>query len=150
MNNYYFPKISDIPQNLFQTPIMQNDNSIQSQPNQFSLPLNINQIAINNPNIQNQLLNLLYPDQFLYQNPLYFLPRLLLIPQANQINYLNQLITEQNIRNSNDLMGNNNINNIYNSLFNNQQFNILNQNILGNLINNKSNINEQNKPKENE
>jgi len=150
MNNYYFPKISDIPQNLFQTPIMQNDNSIQSQTNQFSLPLNINQIAINNPNIQNQLLNLLYPDQFLYQNPLYFLPRLLLIPQANQINYLNQLITEQNIRNSNDLMGNNNINNIYNSLFNNQQFNILNQNILGNLINNKSNINEQNKPKEND
>ena len=95
MNNYYFPKISDIPQNLFQTPIMQNDNSIQSQTNQFSLPLNINQIAINNPNIQNQLLNLLYLDQFLYQNPLYFLPRLLLIPQANQINYLNQLITEQ-------------------------------------------------------
>ena len=149
MNNYYFPKTKHIPQNLFQTPLIQNDNSIQNQLNQFSLPINLNQMVANNQNIQNQLLPLLYPDQFLCQSPLYFFPRLLLMPQTNQINYLNQLITEQNLRNQNDLLANNNINNIYNNLINTQQLNILNQNILANLINNKNNINEQNKQKDN-
>jgi hypothetical protein len=47
------------------------------------------------------------------------------MPQTNQINYLNQLITEQNLRNQNDLLANNNINNIYNNLINTQQLNIL-------------------------
>ena len=152
MNNYYFPKMNEVPQNLFPNPLIQNDNVIQNQLNQFSLPLNLNQVVTNNQNIQNiqnQLLPLLYPDQFLCQNPLFFLPRLLLVPQTNQINYLNQLITEQNLRNPNDLLVNNNINNIYNNLINTQQLNILNQNILANLINNKNTINEQNKQKDN-
>ena len=68
MNNYYFPKTKDIPQNLFQTPLIQNDNSIQNQLNQFSLPINLNQMVANNQNIQNQLLPLLSifsPDYYL-------------------------------------------------------------------------------------
>ena len=142
MSNYYFPKMNDIPQNLYQMRIPQNNNFIQSQPNQFSLPLNLNQIIGNNQNIQNQLLPLLYPDQFLCQNPLYLLQRLLLIPQANQINYLNQLLLEQNLRNPNDLLLNNNINNInniYNNLLNSQQLNNLNNNNLVNILNNNNN-----------
>ena len=149
MDNYYFPQINDIQQNLYQTPVINNDNNIQQQQNQFPFPININQIIPNNQNIQNQILPLLYPDQFLCQNPLYLLPRLLLFPQTNQINYLNQLIAEQNLRNPSEMIMNNSINNIYNKLLNTQQLSVLNENLLANIINNKNLINEQNKQKEN-
>ena len=154
MNNYFFQKMNEIPQNLYQMRLGQNNNLIQSQPNLFSLPLNLNQIMNNNQNLQNQLLPLLYPDQFLCQNPLFLLQRLLLIPQANQINYLNQLLLEQNLQNPNDILVNNNINNInniYNNLLNNPQLNNINGNNSTYILNNKNIINdqEQNKPKEN-
>jgi len=146
--------MNEIPQNLYQMRLGQNNNLIQSQPNLFSLPLNLNQIMNNNQNLQNQLLPLLYPDQFLCQNPLFLLQRLLLIPQANQINYLNQLLLEQNLQNPNDILVNNNINNInniYNNLLNNPQLNNINGNNSTYILNNKNIINEQvqNKPKEN-
>ena len=149
MDNYYFPQINDIQQNLYQTPVINNDTNIQQKQNQFPFPMNINQIIPNNQNIQNQILPLLYPDQFLCQNPLYLLPRLLLFPQTNQINYLNQLIAEQNLRNPSEMIMNNSINNIYNNLLNTQQLSVLNENLLANIINNKNLINEQNKQKEN-
>ena len=145
MNNFNFPQLNNINQNLYQIPEIKNNNAFPPQPNQLNLPLNINQII---PNNQNQLIPLLFPDQFLCQNQLYLLPRLVIVPQQNQINYLNQLIMEQNLRNSNNLMNINslnNINNIYNNLLNIQQLNNLNENILSNVL---SKNNEQIKEKE--
>ena len=145
MNNFNFPQLNNINQNLYQIPEIKNNNAFPPQPNQLNLPLNINQII---PNNQNQLIPLLFPDQFLCQNQLYLLPRLVIVPQQNQINYLNQLIMEQNLRNSNNLMNINslnNINNIYNNLLNIQQLNNLNENILSNVLNKN---NEQIKEKE--
>jgi len=148
MNNFNFPQLNNINQNLYQIPEIKNPNVFPPQPNQLNLPLNINQIIPNNQNLQNQLIPLLFPDQFLCQNQLYLLPRLVVVPQQNQINYLNQLIMEQNLRNSNNMMninGLNNINNIYNNLLNIQQLNNLNENILSNVLNKN---NEQIKEKE--
>ena len=148
MNNFNFPQLNNINQNLYQIPEIKNNNAFPPQPNQLNLPLNINQIIPNNQNLQNQLIPLLFPDQFLCQNQLYLLPRLVVVPQQNQINYLNQLIMEQNLRNSNNLMNINslnNINNIYNNLLNIQQLNNLNENILSNVLNKN---NEQIKEKE--
>ena len=148
MNNFNFPQLNNINQNLYQIPEIKNTNAFPPQPNQLNLPLNINQIIPNNQNLQNQLIPLLFPDQFLCQNQLYLLPRLVVVPQQNQINYLNQLIMEQNLRNSNNMMninGLNNINNIYNNLLNIQQLNNLNENILSNVLNKN---NEQIKEKE--
>ena len=148
MNNFNFPQLNNINQNLYQIPEIKNNNAFPPQPNQLNLPLNINQIIPNNQNLQNQLIPLLFPDQFLCQNQLYLLPRLVIVPQQNQINYLNQLIMEQNLRNSNNLMNINslnNINNIYNNLLNIQQLNNLNENILSNVL---SKNNEQIKEKE--
>ena len=148
MNNFNFPQLNNINQNLYQIPEIKNNNAFPPQPNQLNLPLNINQIIPNNQNLQNQLIPLLFPDQFLCQNQLYLLPRLVIVPQQNQINYLNQLIMEQNLRNSNNLMNINslnNINNIYNNLLNIQQLNNLNENILSNVLNKN---NEQIKEKE--
>ena len=142
MNNYNFPPFNDLSNNIYPIPDLKNINSIPIQQNQLNLPLNINQII---PNNQNQILPLLFPDQFLCQNQLYLLPRLLVVPQPNQMDYINQLIMEQNLRNSNNMMNINNINNIYNNLLNIQQLNNLNENILNNILN-KSN--EQNKEKE--
>ena len=142
MSNYNFPPFNDLSNNIYPIPDLKNINSIPIQQNQLSLPLNINQII---PNNQNQILPLLFPDQFLCQNQLYLLPRLLVVPQPNQMDYINQLIMEQNLRNSNNIMNINNINNIYNNLLNIQQLNNLNENILNNILN-KSN--EQNKEKE--
>ena len=142
MNNYNFPPFNDLSNNIYPIPDLKNINSIPIQQNQLNLPLNINQII---PNNQNQILPLLFPDQFLCQNQLYLLPRLLVVPQPNQMDYINQLIMEQNLRNSNNIMNINNINNIYNNLLNIQQLNNLNENILNNILN-KSN--EQNKEKE--
>ncbi len=139
MSNYNFPPFNDLSNNIYPIPDLKNINSIPIQQNQLNLPLNINQIV---PNNQNQILPLLFPDQFLCQNQLYLLPRLLVVPQPNQMDYINQLIMEQNLRNSNNIM---NINNIYNNLLNIQQLNNLNENILNNILN-KSN--EQNKEKE--
>ena len=150
MNNYNFPKMNYVSQNLFQIPSGQNNNIIQPDQNQLNFPLGINQILLNNQNI-NQLLPILYPDQFLCQNQLYFFPRLLVLPQVNQINLLNQLLLEKNIINQNNMMNlnnMNNINNMYNGLlFNTPQLNNLNENILTNIINNNKN-NEQIKDKE--
>ena len=148
MNNFNFPQLNNINQNLYQIPEIKNNNAFPPQPNQLNLPLNINQIIPNNQNLQNQLIPLLFPDQFLCQNQLYLLPRLVVVPQQNQINYLNQLIMEQNLRNSNNMMNINslnNINNIYNNLLNIQQLNNLNENILSNVLNKN---NEQIKEKE--
>ena len=148
MNNFNFPQLNNINQNLYQIPEIKNNNAFPPQPNQLNLPLNINQIIPNNQNLQNQLIPLLFPDQFLCQNQLYLLPRLVIVPQQNQINYLNQLIMEQNLRNSNNMMNINslnNINNIYNNLLNIQQLNNLNENILSNVL---SKNNEQIKEKE--
>ena len=148
MNNFNFPQLNNINQNLYQIPEIKNNNAFPPQPNQLNLPLNINQIIPNNQNLQNQLIPLLIPDQFLCQNQLYLLPRLVVVPQQNQINYLNQLIMEQNLRNSNNLMNINslnNINNIYNNLLNIQQLNNLNENILSSVLNKN---NEQIKEKE--
>ena len=148
MNNFNFPQLNNINQNLYQIPEIKNNNAFPPQPNQLNLPLNINQIIPNNQNLQNQLIPLLFPDQFLCQNQLYLLPRLVVVPQQNQINYLNQLIMEQNLRNSNNMMNINslnNINNIYNNLLNIQQLNNLNENILSNVL---SKNNEQIKEKE--
>ena len=148
MNNFNFPQLNNINQNLYQIPEIKNNNAFPPQPNQLNLPLNINQIIPNNQNLQNQLIPLLFPDQFLCQNQLYLLPRLVIVPQQNQINYLNQLIMEQNLRNSNNMMNINslnNINNIYNNLLNIQQLNNLNENILSNVLNKN---NEQIKEKE--
>ena len=142
MNNYNFPPFNDLSNNIYPIPDLKNINSIPIQQNQLNLPLNINQII---PNNQNQILPLLFPDQFLCQNQFYLLPRLLVVPQPNQMDYINQLIMEQNLRNSNNIMNINNINNIYNNLLNIQQLNNLNENILNNILN-KSN--EQNKEKE--
>ena len=142
MSNYNFPPFNDLSNNIYPIPDLKNINSIPIQQNQLNLPLNINQII---PNNQNQILPLLFPDQFLCQNQLYLLPRLLVVPQPNQMDYINQLIMEQNLRNSNNIMNINNINNIYNNLLNIQQLNNLNENILNNILN-KSN--EQNKEKE--
>ena len=142
MSNYNFPPFNDLSNNIYPIPDLKNINSIPIQQNQLNLPLNINQIF---PNNQNQILPLLFPDQFLCQNQLYLLPRLLVVPQPNQMDYINQLIMEQNLRNSNNIMNINNINNIYNNLLNIQQLNNLNENILNNILN-KSN--EQNKEKE--
>ena len=118
MNNFNFPQLNNINQNLYQIPEIKNNNAFPPQPNQLNLPLNINQIIPNNQNLQNQLIPLLFPDQFLCQNQLYLLPRLVVVPQQNQINYLNQLIMEQNLRNSNNLMNINSLNNI-NNIYNN-------------------------------
>ena len=142
MSNYNFPPFNDLSNNIYPIPDLKNINSIPIQQNQLNLPLNINQII---PNNQNQILPLLFPEQFLCQNQLYLLPRLLVVPQPNQMDYINQLIMEQNLRNSNNMMNINNINNIYNNLLNIQQLNNLNENILNNILN-KSN--EQNKEKE--
>ena len=142
MSNYNFPPFNDLSNNIYPIPDLKNINSIPIQQNQLNLPLNINQII---PNNQNQILPLLFPDQFLCQNQLYLLPRLLVVPQPNQMDYINQLIMTQNLRNSNNIMNINNINNIYNNLLNIQQLNNLNENILNNILN-KSN--EQNKEKE--
>ena len=142
MSNYNFPPFNYLSNNIYPIPDLKNINSIPIQQNQLNLPLNINQII---PNNQNQILPLLFPDQFLCQNQLYLLPRLLVVPQPNQMDYINQLIMEQNLRNSNNIMNINNINNIYNNLLNIQQLNNLNENILNNILN-KSN--EQNKEKE--
>ena len=142
MSNYNFPPFNELSNNIYPIPDLKNINSIPIQQNQLNLPLNINQII---PNNQNQILPLLFPDQFLCQNQLYLLPRLLVVPQPNQMDYINQLIMEQNLRNSNNIMNINNINNIYNNLLNIQQLNNLNENILNNILN-KSN--EQNKEKE--
>ena len=142
MSNYNFPPFNDLSNNIYPIPDLKNINSIPIQQNQLNLPLNINQII---PNNQNQILPLLFPDQFLCQNQLYLLPRLLVVPQPNQMDYINQLLMEQNLRNSNNIMNINNINNIYNNLLNIQQLNNLNENILNNILN-KSN--EQNKEKE--
>ena len=142
MSNYNFPSLNDLSNNLYPIPDIKNTNPIPIQQNQLNIPLNINQII---PNNQNQILPLLFPDQFLCQNQLYLLPRLLVVPQPNQMDYINQLIMEQNLRNSNNIMNVNNINNIYNNLLNIQQLNNLNENILNNILN-KSN--EQNKEKE--
>ena len=142
MSNYNFPPFNDLSNNIYPIPDLKNINSFPIQQNQLNLPLNINQII---PNNQNQILPLLFPDQFLCQNQLYLLPRLLVVPQPNQMDYINQLIMEQNLRNSNNIMNINNINNIYNNLLNIQQLNNLNENILNNILN-KSN--EQNKEKE--
>ena len=142
MSNYNFPPFNDLSNNIYPIPDLKNINSIPIQQNQLNLPLNINQII---PNNQNQILPLLFPDQFLCQNQLYLLPRLLVVPQPNQMDYINQLIMEQNLRNSNNIMNINNINNIYNNLLNIQQLNNLNENILNNILN-KSN--KQNKEKE--
>ena len=142
MSNYNFPPFNDLSNNIYPIPDLKNINSIPIQQNQLNLPLNINQII---PNNQNQILPLLFPDQFLCQNQLYLLPRLLVVPQPNQMDYINQLIMEQNLRNSNNIMNINNINHIYNNLLNIQQLNNLNENILNNILN-KSN--EQNKEKE--
>ena len=142
MNNYNFPPFNDLSNNIYPIPDLKNINSIPIQQNQLNLPLNINQII---PNNQNQILPLLFPDQFLCQNQLYLLPRLLVVPQPNQMDYINQLIMEQNLRNSNNMMNINNINNIYNNLLNIQQLNNLNENILNNILNKR---NEQNKEKE--
>ena len=142
MSNYNFPPFNALSNNIYPIPDLKNINSIPIQQNQLNLPLNINQII---PNNQNQILPLLFPDQFLCQNQLYLLPRLLVVPQPNQMDYINQLIMEQNLRNSNNIMNINNINNIYNNLLNIQQLNNLNENILNNILN-KSN--EQNKEKE--
>ena len=152
MNNYNFPKMNYVSQNLYQIPSGQSNNIIQSDQNQLNLPLGINQILLNNQNI-NQLLPFIFPDQFLCQNQLYFLPRLLVLPQDNQINILNQLILEQNLRNQNNMINLNNINNMnninntYNGLLNNSQINNLNENILTYFLNNNKN-NEQIKEKE--
>ena len=145
MNNYNFPQFNNINQNLYQIPDLKNPNIIPPQQNQLNLPLNINQLLPNNQTVQNQLLPLLFPDQFLCQNQLYLLPRLLVVPQQNQIDYLNQLILEQNLRNPNNMMNINNINNIYNNLLSIQQLNNLNENILTNALNKN---NEQNKEKD--
>ena len=145
MNNYNFPQFNNINQNLYQIPDLKNVNIIPPQQNQLNLPLNINQLFPNNQTVQNQLLPLLFPDQFLCQNQLYLLPRLLVVPQQNQIDYLNQLILEQNLRNPNNMMNINNINNIYNNLLSIQQLNNLNENILTNALNKN---NEQNKEKD--
>ena len=145
MNNYNFPQFNNINQNLYQIPDLKNVNIIPPQQNQLNLPLNINQLLPNNQTVQNQLLPLLFPDQFLCQNQLYLLPRLLVVPQQNQIDYLNQLILEQNLRNPNNMMNINNINNIYNNLLSIQQLNNLNENILTNALNKN---NEQNKEKD--
>ena len=142
MSNYNFPPFNDLSNNIYPIPDLKNINSIPIQQNQLNLPLNINQII---PNNQNQILPLLFPDQFLCQNQLYLLPRLLVVPQPNQMDYINQLIMEQNLRNSNNIMNINNINNIYNNLLNIQQLNNLNENILNNILNKN---NEQNKEKE--
>lgn len=142
MSNYNFPPFNDLSNNIYPIPDLKNINSIPIQQNQLNLPLNINQII---PYNQNQIFPLLFPDQFLCQNQLYLLPRLLVVPQPNQMDYINQLIMEQNLRNSNNIMNINNINNIYNNLLNIQQLNNLNENILNNILN-KSN--EQNKEKE--
>ena len=145
MNNYNFPQFNNINQNLYQIPDLKNANIIPPQQNQLNLPLNINQLFPNNQNVQNQLIPLLFPDQFLCQNQLYLLPRFLVVPQQNQIDYLNQLILEQNLRNPNNMMNINNINNIYNNLLSIQQLNNLNENILTNALNKN---NEQNKEKD--
>ena len=147
MNNYNFPQFNNINQNLYQIPDLKNPNIIPPQQNQLNLPLNINQLFPNNQTVQNLLLPLLFPDQFLCQNQLYLLPRLLVVPQQNQIDYLNQLILEQNLRNPNNMMNINNINNIYNNLLSIQQLNNLNENILTNALNKN---NEQNKEKDRE
>ena len=145
MNNYNFPQFNNINQNLYQIPDLKNANIIPPQQNQLNLPLNINQLFPNNQTVQNLLLPLLFPDQFLCQNQLYLLPRFLVVPQQNQIDYLNQLILEQNLRNPNNMMNINNINNIYNNLLSIQQLNNLNENILTNALNKN---NEQNKEKD--
>ena len=129
MNNYNFPQFNNINQNIYPIPEIKNPNII---PYQQNLPININQLIQNNQNVQNQLLPLLFPDQFLCQNQLYLLPRFLVVPQQNQIDYLNQLILEQNLRNQNNMM---NINNIYNNLLSIQQLNNFNENILSNALN---------------
>ena len=77
MDNCGFPKLNEIPMNLYQM----NNNIIPTQQNQFSLPLNINQVIQNN---QNQILPLLFPEQLLSPNLFYLLPRLFIIPQPNQ------------------------------------------------------------------
>ena len=141
MDNCGFPKLNEIPMNLYQM----NNNIIPTQQNQFSLPLNINQVIQNN---QNQILPLLFPEQLLSPNLFYLLPRLFIIPQPNQVNYLNQLIIEQNLRNLNNTMNLNNNNNMINNLIHTQKINSLNGNNLENILNNKNNNNnEPNKEK---
>ena len=141
MDNCGFPKLNEIPMNLYQM----NNNIIPTQQNQFSLPLNINQVIQNN---QNQILPLLFPEQLLSPNLFYLLPRLFIIPQPNQINYLNQLIIEQNLRNLNNTMNLNNNNNMINNLIHTQKINSLNGNNLENILNIKNNMNnEPNKEK---
>ena len=137
MNNNNFKKEANIDSLLLnQIPLIK-DNIIQPPQNQFNLPLYLNQPINTNQNIQYPILPFLLPDQFLYQNQLFLLQRLLLVPPQQQINYLNQLIAEQNLRNINNIIQMNNINSLNNNALNTQEINNnLNENYMRNVLNN--------------
>ena len=106
------PKINHIPQNYFPMPFMPNEHlQFSHQQNQFQLPIPINPGLTPPQNIQYLYFPLLLSDQFLYPNHPYFIPRMFIPPQQNQINALNQLMFSQNISNENKNINiNNNIN----------------------------------------
>ena len=126
MNNNQIPKINQGIPNFFPNPYIMNDNiQMNFNLNQFSLPNTICQTFSPQMNTQYPLLNLLFPDQFLYHNQPFLLPQLYTPQQPQlQLNALNQLINIQKILNGSKITNESNelnrqITNKMNSLENN-------------------------------
>jgi len=126
MNNNQIPKINQGIPNFFPNPYIMNDNiQMNFNLNQFSLPNPICQTFSPQINTQYPLLNLLFPDQFLYHNQPILLPQLYTPQQPQlQLNALNQLINIQKILNGSKITNESNelnrqITNKMNSLENN-------------------------------
>ena len=125
MNNNQIPKINQCIQNFFPYPYIMNGNiQMNSNLNQFNLPISINQPFSPLMNGQYPLLNLLFSDQFLYPNQSFLLPQFYAPQQPRvQFNALNQLINIQKILNENKIA--NNSNELNGQIINKKNFYIL-------------------------
>ena len=102
MNNNQIPKIRQDILNFYQMPNIQNEHfQLGFTQNNLSMPLPINQNFLIYPNYQSPQQHLLFPDQFLYPNQSYFLQKIFLLSQLNQINPMDHLILCQNLLNEN-------------------------------------------------
>ena len=127
MNNNQIPKINQFFPNYFSMPCIPNQSfQFITQQNQTPMPLSIGYNYYSPQNSQNPLLNFLFSNQFLYINPLNISQRILIPPQQNMLNELNQLILSQKLLNEN--------------IFNNSRQ--LNEQIIND--NNKENMHENN------
>ena len=139
MNNNQIPKINPILQNYYPLPTITNDPiNFPYISNQFAIPLPIN--TFTPPNIiQYPIMPLILPEQLLYSNQPYFLPRMFSPPQTNQLNNLNQFMMYQNILNRNKI---DNVNNIMNKQKLNTKENIPENNFYNNSLLNKNEKND--------